>query len=100
MRVRFDKDNFSYHIYVDELLNFIRNEGIKFKDYVGNLFELTMALFKDEIKVCEKCSVLYEKYLFCFTTPKYLLINCVWKNQVPEQKDILDFLFYYHPKKI
>ena len=93
MRVRFDKDNFSYHIYVDELLNFIRNEGIKFKDSVGNLFELTMALFKDEIKVCEKCSVLYEKYLFCFTTPKYLLINCVWKNQVPEQKDILDFLF-------
>ena len=93
MRVRFDKDNFSYHIYVDELLNFIRNEGIKLKDYVGNLFELTMALFKDEIKVCEKCSVLYEKYLFCFTTPKYLLINCVWKNQVPEQKDILDFLF-------
>ena len=93
MRVRFDKDNFSYHIYVDELLNFIRNEGIKFKDSKGNLFELTLSLFKDEIKVCDKCSVLYEKYLFCFTTPKYLLINCVWKNQVPLQKDILDFLF-------
>ena len=93
MRVRFDKDNFSYHIYVDELLNFIRNEGIKFKDSKGNLFELTMSLFKDEIKVCDKCSLLFEKYLFCFTTPKYLLLNCVWKNQVPEQKDILDFLF-------
>ena len=93
MRVRFDKDNFSYHIYVDELLNYIRNEGIKFKDSMGNLFELTMSLFKDEIKICEKCSVLYEKYLFCFTVPKYLLINCVWKNQIPEQKDIIDFLF-------
>ena len=93
MRVRFDKDNFSYHIYVDELLNYIRNEGIKLKDSLGNLFELTLSLYKDEIKVCEKCSVLYEKYLFCFTTPKYLLINCVWKNQVPDPKDILDFLF-------
>ena len=93
MRVRFDKDNFSYHIYVDEILSYIRNEGIKLKDSLGNLFELSLSLFKDEIKVCEKCSVLYEKYLFCFTTPKYLLINCVWKDQVPAPKDILDFLF-------
>ena len=92
-RVRFDKDNFSYHIYVDELLNYIRDEGIKFKDYKENLFSLSLDLFKDEIKICDKCSLLYEKYLFCFSEPKYLLINCVWKNQVPEQKDILDFLF-------
>ena len=92
-RVRFDKDNFSYHIYVDELLNYIRDEGIKFKDYKENLFSLSLDLFKDEIKICDKCSLLYEKYLFCFSEPKYLLISCVWKNQVPEQKDILDFLF-------
>ena len=92
-RVRFDKDNFSYHIYVDELLNFIRDEGIKFKDYKENLFSLSLDLFKNEIKICDKCSLLYDKYLFCFSEPKYLLINCVWKNQVPEQKDILDFLF-------
>ena len=31
--------------------------------------------------------------LFYTTHTHYLLINCVWKNQVPEQKDILDFLF-------
>ena len=93
MRVRFDKDNFSYHIYVDELLNYIRDEGKKFKETKENLFSLSLELFTNEIKVCEKCSVLYDKYLFCFSEPKYLLINCVWKNQVPEQKDILDFLF-------
>ena len=92
-RVRFDKDNFSYHIYVDELLNFIRDEGIKFKDSKENLFSLSLDLFKNEIKFCDKCSLLYDKYLFCFSEPNYLLINCVWKNQVPEQKDILDFLF-------
>ena len=93
MKVRFDQDNFSYHIYVDELLNYIKDEGMKFKDTKENLFELSLSLFQSEIKVCEKCSVLYEKYLFCYTNPKYLLINCVWKNQVPDPYTILEFLF-------
>ena len=93
LKVRFDKDNFSYHIYIEELLNYIKDEGIKFQYSKGNLFDLSLSLYKSEIKVCEKCSLLYEKFLLCLTTPKYLLINCVWKNQLPEQKEIIDFLF-------
>ena len=93
LKVRFDKDNFSYHIYVDELLNYIKDEGIKFQYSKGNLFDISLSLYKSEVKVCQKCSLLYEKFLLCLTIPKYLLINCVWKNQVPEQKEIIDFLF-------
>ncbi len=93
MKVRFDKDNFCYHIYVNELLNFIKDEGKRFKEINQNLFDLSLDLYKNEIKICEKCSVLYEKYLVCYTIPKYLLINLVWNASHPEQKDILDFLF-------
>ena len=93
MKVRFDKDNFCYHIYVNELLDFIKDEAKRFKETKENLFELTLDLYKNEIKICEKCTVLYEKYLICYTIPRYLLINCVWSTQPPEQKIILDFLF-------
>ena len=93
MKVRFDKDNFSYHIYITELLNYIKSTKKSFKEKCQNLFELSLESYKSEISICDKCSLSYEKYLICYSLPKYLLINCVWGNQRPEKKDILDFLF-------
>ena len=89
----FDKDNFTYHIYVEELLNYIKDNAIKFKLSKGDLFHLSYSLYTDEKKECEKCSLLMDKFLLCFSNPKYLLINCVWKTQVPEIKEIVNFLF-------
>lgn len=99
MKVRFDKDNFCYYIYVNELLSFIKDEEKRFKEKKENLFELNLDLYKNEIKICDTCTVLYEKYLICYNIPKYLLINCVWANQPPKQEDILEFLFLLSVKE-
>ena len=89
----YDKDNFLYHIYVEELISYIKDNMIKFKNSKGDLFHLSYALYLDEKKECEKCTLLMEKYLICLNSPKYLSINCVWKNQNPEIRQIVDFLF-------
>ena len=89
----FDKDNFLYQIYVEELLNYIKDNGIKFKNSKGDLFHLSYSLYTDDKKECESCTLLMDKFLLCLNIPKYLLLNCVWKNTVPEIKEVVDFLF-------
>ena len=90
---KFDKDNFLYHIYVQELINFIKDNSIQFNKAKGDLFHLSYSLYTDEKKECNKCKLLMEKFLLCLNVPKYLLINCVWKNASPEIREIIDFLF-------
>ena len=89
----YDKDNFLYHIYVEELINYLKDNAIKFKNSKGDLFHLSYSLYTDDKKECEKCNLLMDKYLLCLNNPKYLLINCVWNNQNPQIKQIVDFLF-------
>ena len=90
---RFDKDNFLYQIYVEELLNYIKDNAIKFKNSKGDLFHLSYSLYTDEKKECDRCNLLMDKFLLCLNVPKYILINCVWRNELPEIKEIVDFLF-------
>ena len=92
-RNNYDKDNFLYHIYVNELINYLQDNAIKFKISKGDLFHLSYSLYIDDKKECEKCTLLMDKYLICLNNPKYLLINCVWNNQNPKIKQIVDFLF-------
>ena len=89
----YDKDNFLYHIYVEELLTYIKDNAIKFKNSIGDLFHLSYSLYTDEKKVCPKCNLIMDKFLLCFNVPKFVLINCVWRNECPEIKEIVDFLF-------
>ena len=89
----FDKDNFLYQIYVEELMNYIKDNAIKFKNSKGDLFHLSYSLYTDDKKECENCTLLMEKFLLCLNVPKYLLLNCVWKNAIPEIKEVVDFLF-------
>ena len=89
----FDKDNFLYQIYVGELMNYIKDNAIKFKNSKGDLFHLTYSLYTDDKKECENCTLLMEKFLLCLNVPKYLLLNCVWKNANPEIREVVDFLF-------
>jgi len=90
---RFDKDNFLYQIYIEELLNYIKDNAIKFKNSKGDLFHLSYSLYTDEKKECDRCNLLMDKFLLCLNVPKYILINCVWRNELPEIKEIVDFLF-------
>ena len=90
---KYDKDNFLYHIYVEEIINFINENAIKFKNSKGDLFHLSYSLYSEQKVECEKCTLLMDKFLMCLNAPKYLLINCVWKNAVPNVKDIVKFLF-------
>ena len=90
---RFDKDNFLYQVYVEELLNYIKDNAIKFKNSKGDLFHLSYSLYTDEKKECDRCNLLMDKFLLCLNVPKYVLINCVWRNELPELKEIVDFLF-------
>ena len=89
----YDKDNFLYHIYVEELLTYIKDNAIKFENSKGDLFHLSYSLYTDEKKECPKCNLMMDKFLLCLNVPKYLLINCVWRNECPEIKEIVDFLF-------
>ena len=90
---KYDKDNFLYHIYVEELLTYIKDNAIKFQNSNGDLFHLSYSLYTDEKKECAKCNLMMDKFLLCLSVPKFVLINCVWRNECPEIKEIVDFLF-------
>lgn len=91
---KYDKDNFFYHIYMDEILNYIDKNNLKVKDYKNKLFELSYKLFLSEnIKKCEKCGEEMEHNLVCMNNPRYLLINCVWKESNPILDDVICLFF-------
>ena len=93
MSRRFDKDNFIHHIYIEELLSYISDNAIKFKNSKGDLFSLSYALYKDEPKECSRCNILMDKYLLCMNVPKFLFINFIRKCGNPKIADIEKVLF-------
>ena len=91
---KYDKDNFMYHIYIDEILKYIETDKIKIRDYKNNLFEFSYNSFIiGNNKICEKCNSEMEHYLICKNYPEYLLINCVWRESNPIVDDVMTILF-------
>ena len=91
---KYDKDNFIYHIYIDEILKYIEQKNIKVKNYKNKLFELSYKLFLSEnTKKCEKCKEEMEHNLVCTNSPEFLLINCVWKESNPIVDDVISLFF-------
>ena len=91
---KYDKDNFMYHIYIDEILKFIEKENIKVNDFKNKLFEFSHDLFLSEnSKICEKCKEKMNHYLICKNLPDYILINCVWKESNPIVDDAMTIFF-------
>ena len=91
---KYDKDNFIYHIYIDEILKYLSIEDIKVKDYNNKLFEYSYTSFlQSNIKICEKCNSLMEHELICNNCPDYILINCVWRESNPKLEDVMTILF-------
>ena len=91
---KYDKDNFMYHIYIDEILKFIEKGDIKVNTFKNKLFEFSHNLFLSEnTKVCEKCKEKMEHNLICYNLPDYILINCVWKESNPIVDDAMTIFF-------
>ena len=91
---KYDKDNFIYHIYIDEIIKYIDHGNIKVRNYINKLFELSYQLFLSEnIRKCEKCNEEMSHDLKCMNEPEFLLINCVWKESNPVVDDVISLLF-------
>ena len=91
---KYDKDNFMYHIYIDEILKFIEKENIKVFDFKNKLFEFSHNLFISEnTKTCEKCKEKMKHNLICKNLPVFILINCVWRESNPIVDDALTLFF-------
>ena len=94
---KYDKDNFIYQIYVEEIFNYIKNQKLNFDDYKENLFMLSYYSLKNEVTKCEKCKSIKNRILICNNedgSPKFLLVNCVWNNERPDLKDVIKFLYF------
>ena len=90
----YDKDNFIYHIYIDEIFDYISKKNLKVKDFKNKLFELSYKLFLIEnTKKCEKCKEEMDHNLVCTNSPQFLLINCVWKESNPIVDDVISLFF-------
>ena len=91
---KYDKDNFMYHIYIDEILKYIEKENIKVNEFKNKLFEFSHNLFLSEnTKICEKCKGKMNHNLICKNLPDYILINCVWKESNPIVDDAMTIFF-------
>ena len=86
---KYDKDNFIYQIYTEEVLNYLEaNSNIKF---YNRLFQLSqMSFLRDAIK-CSKCGKDMNKRICCDNNPKILIINCVWLEEMPNISKVLKF---------
>ena len=91
---KYDKDNFMYHIYIDDILNYIQTKKIKLNYYRNKLFEISYKSFLvGNSKTCEKCKTEMNHNLICKNCPDYILINCVWRESNPIVDDVLSILF-------
>ena len=91
---KYDKDNFIYHIYINEIIKYIEQKNISIKDYKNKLFEFSYKLFLSEnFKICEKCNKEMSHDLICLNYPEFLLINCVWQESNPIIDDVIKFFF-------
>ena len=91
---KYDKDNFMYHIYIDDILNYIQKKNLKVNNYRNKLFEISYKSFiAGNSKICEKCKGEMNHNLICNNCPDYILINCVWRESNPIVDDVLTVLF-------
>ena len=92
---KYDKDNFIYYIYVNEIMNHINQKYLHFRDYNHKLFKFSRIISLNYFKICQKCGKTIIRKLKCNGPdyPTFLLINCVWNNKKQELKDVLKFLY-------
>ena len=90
--IQYDKDNFIFQIYTDEIFQYLKKNQLHFNDYKYKLFSLSKEVYAETEKKCEKCNSPMRKIINLKQNPKFLLVNCVWKKNIPELKDVIRFL--------
>ena len=92
---KYDKDNYIYHIYVEEIMNFIHQNNLTFQNYNHNCFKISNSIILNDVKNCENCQSQMKKIIKCKgpNYPIFLLINCIYNNPRPSLKDIIKFLY-------
>ena len=92
---KYDKDNFIYHIYVDEIMNEINKNHLHFQHYNHNLFKFSRIISLNFFKNCKKCGNQIKRILKCNGPeyPIFLLLNCIWNTQNIEVKKVIKFLY-------
>ena len=92
---KYDKDNFIYHIYIDEIIRYIHENHLHFQNFNHNLFRLSNMITLNDYSNCQKCGKPIRKKLKFNGQdyPTFLLLNCVWSNQKQELKDVIKFLY-------
>lgn len=94
----YDEDNFIFHIYINEILNYINQNNILFNDYNHNLFKISKNISLNYFKNCDKCGNKIRKLLKFKEEnyPTFLLINCIWSDPRQALEDVIKF-FYILP---
>lgn len=92
---KYDKDNFIYHIYVDEIMNEINKNHLHFQNYNHNLFKFSRIISLNYFKNCQKCGNQIKRILKCNGPeyPTFLLLNCIWNTKNIEVKNVIKFLY-------
>ena len=92
---KYDENNFIYHIYVNEILQYINDKKLNFEQYNHQLFNFSKQNSQNYIKRCKNCKTNGNTLIRLIGSvyPEYFLLNCVWNNQKPELKNVLQFLY-------
>ena len=92
---KYDENNFIYHIYANEILEYINNKNLNFDQYNHQLFSFAKQNSQNYFKRCKHCKNNGNTLIKLIGSdyPEYFLLNCVWNNQRPELKNVLQFLY-------
>ena len=92
---KYDENNFIHQIYVNEILQFIHQRNLHFEQYNHQLFFLCKQNNQNCTKRCKNCQNEGNTLLKLTGDdyPTFFLLNCVWNNERPELKDVIQFLY-------
>ena len=87
---KFDKDNFFYQIYIEEILNYVEVYNYNFDYFYSQIFFIQKQINYQNIIKCENCKQLINtNYIINNNFPKFFLVNFVWNQNKPDIKKII-----------
>ena len=87
---KFDKDNFFYQIYIEDILNYVEINNYNFDYFSSQIFFIQKQINYQNIIKCENCKQLINtNYIINNNFPKFFLVNFVWNQNKPDIKKII-----------
>ena len=86
---KFDKDNFFYQIYIEDILNYVEINNYNFDYFYSQIFFIQKQINYQNIIKCENCKqFINTNYIINNNFPKFFLVNFVWNQNKPDIKKI------------